>query len=167
MAGNFSMTNAFSTRGVIGATSERAFTVASFYVRLELMRKKGRIKESRKKLLMDKCNEDEENSALKDMKDDTEDGRREGSVEVKEEIRQDKRDSERKESEERVKSEEKVEEKSEEALKEEEKSKEKETEKCEEKLKEEARRQKSAEATRRCRSRQREVLEKEEVENKD
>ena len=31
MAGNFSITNAFSTRGVIGASSERAFTVASFY----------------------------------------------------------------------------------------------------------------------------------------
>ena len=31
MAGNFSMTNAFSTRGVIVASSERAFTVASFY----------------------------------------------------------------------------------------------------------------------------------------
>ena len=31
IAGNFSMTNAFSTRGVIVASSERAFTVASFY----------------------------------------------------------------------------------------------------------------------------------------
>ena len=31
VAGNFSMTNAFSTRGVIVASCERAFTVASFY----------------------------------------------------------------------------------------------------------------------------------------
>ena len=31
VAGNFSMTNAFSTRGVIVASSERAFTVASLY----------------------------------------------------------------------------------------------------------------------------------------
>ena len=31
VAGNFSMTNAFSTRGVIVASCERAFTVASFH----------------------------------------------------------------------------------------------------------------------------------------
>ena len=31
MTGNFLMTNAFSTRGVIVASCERAFTVASFY----------------------------------------------------------------------------------------------------------------------------------------
>ena len=36
IAGNFSMTNAFSTRGVIGASSERAFTVASFYRKIRV-----------------------------------------------------------------------------------------------------------------------------------
>ena len=44
MAGNFSMTNAFSTRGVIVASSKRAFTVASFYraIRVDEEKKKSR-----------------------------------------------------------------------------------------------------------------------------
>ena len=42
IAGNFSMTNAFSTRGVIGASSERAFTVAILYRTIRVDEEKRR-----------------------------------------------------------------------------------------------------------------------------
>ena len=50
MAGNFSMTNAFSTRGVIVASSKRAFTVASFYRAIRVDEEKGRHQGEQKKI---------------------------------------------------------------------------------------------------------------------
>ena len=50
IAGNFSMTNAFSTRGVIGASSERAFTVASFYRTIRVDEEKRRNQGEQKKI---------------------------------------------------------------------------------------------------------------------
>ena len=49
MAGNFSMTNAFSTRGVIVASSERAFTVAILYRTIRVDEEKRRNQGEQKK----------------------------------------------------------------------------------------------------------------------
>ena len=50
MTGNFSMTNAFSTRGVIVASSERAFTVASLCCTIRVDEEKVRNQGEQKKI---------------------------------------------------------------------------------------------------------------------